>query len=191
MDHFLKTPQECWGNESGQSGKTVYVGNLPNTATQDQIEYIFAKYEFKDVRVVHKGIKCYAFVTFEDSDMIQLVIRQMNNSTYESRRLIVRVSYETSKSSSHSTSQESEYDVEDCKNETDGQSLSSNDASCGYEEVQLSYCNQCNQHTLDKEEVTSTDILKLQSCNLKLEKKKLELEIFKLQLEIQKLNKQG
>ncbi|XP_030044755.1 tudor domain-containing protein 10-like [Microcaecilia unicolor] len=72
-------------SQRGQSGREsewrrphleLYAGNLPNNISIKQLKNLFSKYKPKHIHKVQNERKCYAFIDFEDSETLQLAIKQ-------------------------------------------------------------------------------------------------------------------
>lgn len=74
--------------------KKIYVGNLNYTATEDELEELFATYgTVVSVNIVTdrdtNRSKGFAFVEMEDGDAADKAIAEMNNKEFQSRNLRV------------------------------------------------------------------------------------------------------
>lgn len=73
--------------------KSIYVGNIPYTATKEQISEIFSKYgEVKSVKIIldkeTKKPKGFCFVEMQDNEALQ-AISNLNNKEFLGRSLRV------------------------------------------------------------------------------------------------------
>jgi len=76
----------------GGSSCSIFVGNVPYDANEDELRELFAKVgQVTSVRVVvdkdTKQPKGYGFCDFVDSSSVQLAITQLNNVEYNGRKL--------------------------------------------------------------------------------------------------------
>lgn len=73
--------------------KKLYVGNLPYTATEDQLKDLFAPVVPSSIRVITDRVtgrsKGFGFVEIESDDEAQKAIDAVNGKEFESRTLVV------------------------------------------------------------------------------------------------------
>lgn len=73
--------------------KKLYVGNLPFSMTQEQLEKLFSGYSPSEVTVITNKYsgksKGFGFVTIEDDEQAEKAISEMNGKEVEGRALTV------------------------------------------------------------------------------------------------------
>nr|XP_033797995.1 tudor domain-containing protein 10 isoform X2 [Geotrypetes seraphini] len=212
-EDFLKTQQAVGVTKTEQrrAQQELYAGNLPSNISMKHLKSLFSKYNPKCIRKVETERKCYAFIDFEDSETLELAIKQLNNTTYEGRRLIVhmahqkrkeRVSWKNTKRESEDISKEtkepSDTLTSDMYAELDKSSLCANSEYLCYEEDEQDVCETPDQggHMIQDQDMYVTS--KQHSCIihdqgvcmmtvLHQQSRNLDLEEKKLLLEIKKL----
>jgi len=76
----------------GGSGCSIFVGNLPFDAQEDELKEIFSRAgQVRNVRVVldrdTRAPKGYAFCDFDENSSVQVAIEKLNNVEYNGRKL--------------------------------------------------------------------------------------------------------